>query len=272
MKRVAFASVFWLGACAGLVGIEDDFPLDPVANDAGSDTGNTVDAPSDAPPDANLDAPAGPSADEMVPCCGCVKEPVAGAENELFKDVGPTAAEAAAVAKLYGEGVISGCESSPLLFCPTCELSRSALAKWIVLAKGIPLIDKDSPTYLDVPKNHPAYAYIETIFDKKYMVGYEDGTFRPDSAVTRGVTAVILANAKHENVIPAETGQTFGDVPPGSFAYDAVEGFADDCVTTGCNTDGTMFCPEKLITRRAAVIMLARALKGFGLTCVPDGG
>jgi hypothetical protein len=270
MRRIALASALVLGACASLVGIEEDFPRDAV-KDAGSDTGNTVDAPIDAPPDANPDAPTGPNPDEYV-CCGCVKEPVAGAENELFKDVGPTAAEAAAVAKLYGEGVISGCESSPPLFCPTCELSRSTLAKWVVLAKRIPLIDKSSPTYLDVPKNHPAYAYIETMFDKKYMIGYEDGTFRPDSSVTRGVTAVILANARYENDVPEGTGQTFGDVPPGSFPYDAVEAFADACVTTGCNTEGTLFCPEKLITRRAAVIMVARALQSFGLTCVPDGG
>jgi hypothetical protein len=33
-----------------------------------------------------------------------------------------------------------------------------------------------------------------------------------------------------------------------------------------------MFCADKLITRRSAVIMVARALDSFGLACLSDGG
>lgn len=261
--------MFALSACAGLVGIEDDFPLDPT-KDAGSDTGNTVDAAPDAPPDSSLDAPSEASLDEMV-CCGCSKGPVTGAENEVFKDVGPSAAEAESVAALHALGIVSGCESFPPLFCPACELTRSALAKWVVLASGVPLVERDVPTFPDVPKNHASYDFIETAFENGFMEGFPEGTFEPDSAISRGATAVIVVKAAALPV-PAPLEQSFTDVTIGSWWHPSIEALFAACVTTGCSMDGPQFCPSKLITRRGAVVLVARAFGFVAPSCTIDPG
>jgi hypothetical protein len=100
------------------------------------------------------------------------------------------------------------------------------------------------------------YPYIECLACKGILTGYQDGTFRPASDITRGQAAKILANSVgYDEVIPT-TQQTFEDVPVGSTFWVYVEravlhgafsGYV--CGRPGEPCPGTYFRPDNSITR-----------------------
>ena len=65
----------------------------------------------------------------------------------------------------------------------------------IPLAESWPLYTPPSPTFIDVPQDHPFHAYIETAYSRGIISGYSDGTFRPQNSATRGQIAKIVYNA-----------------------------------------------------------------------------
>ncbi len=262
--------------CGQIVGIEE--PLDPLPEDSGaggmdaSADAATEDAAVDSAPDTTT-PDAGKQPNEYVPCegtgCTCKQEPVAAAENEVFLDVPPTALEAEAVNALHAQGVIGGCDDDPPLFCPGCQVSRSAFVKWLVVAGKYELISRDVPTFPDVPKNHPFYKYIETAWENEIVEGYlPDGTFRPNEPVSRGAAAVLLTKAAKLE-IPNPLPQSYGDVAPESWWEKGIEALRLACVTTGC-MGGTMYCPAQLLSRRSGAVMVARAFGFVAPACTPD--
>jgi hypothetical protein len=267
MRRFALASLLAFAGCAGIVGIEDDYPLPALAVDAGTDAAEDVTVFPDAVTDPTAESPV-PGELETTPA-PCTKAIVTGAEGQIYEDVLPTAVEAEAVLAMHTAGVVSGCESSPSLFCPGCLLSRGVLAKWLVLASRTVLVIKDSPTFTDVPKNHPYYDYVETAFANGFVDGFPDGSYKPQDALSRGSTAVILTKAAALPV-PTPLPDTFADVAPGQWWHESIEALYAACVTTGCNASGPQFCPDKLITRRGAVVMVARAFELITPTCTVD--
>lgn len=55
---------------------------------------------------------------------------------------------------------------------------------------------KDYPQrFWDVPKDHWAFNYIAELVNKGVLAGYEDGSFRPDTTVTRAEWAKIMVLA-----------------------------------------------------------------------------
>lgn len=277
MRAFVLLGIALLG-CEQIVGIEE--PRDPLSADAGTGGiggagGGLPDAAAGAPNDGAADTgmpDAGLQPTEHVPCegtdCMCAKQPVAGAESEIYKDVLSTSIEAEAVTALHVAGVIGGCDDSPPLFCPGCQVARSAMVKWLVTARGDTLISPDVPTFTDVPKNHPFYAQIETAFAADVADGYADGTFRPNNAMTRGAAAVMIAKAAALQA-PSPLPQSYSDVTPGSWWEESIEALRAECVTTGC-VDGTTFCPDKLLTRRGGAVLVARAFDYVARECTPD--
>ena len=52
---------------------------------------------------------------------------------------------------------------------------------------------------------HWATEYVSIMEDKRYLVGYEDGTFRPKRQITRGETAKILSSISRDTLdVPEE--------------------------------------------------------------------
>jgi hypothetical protein len=75
------------------------------------------------------------------------------------------------------------------------NVTRGQLAKIIVLAEDWPLIDSQTPTFTDVPRDHTFYQHIETAFRHNAITGYEDRTFRPANNATRGQISAIVHRA-----------------------------------------------------------------------------
>ena len=64
-------------------------------------------------------------------------------------------------------------------------ITRGELASWLVNAAGmaLPAVEKD--LFPDVPKDHPLAPYIKVVVDKKLLLPFPDGTFRPEAIVSR---------------------------------------------------------------------------------------
>jgi hypothetical protein len=80
-------------------------------------------------------------------------------------------------------------------FRPGNNITRGQLSKVIVLAQGWTIYTPPTPTFQDVPANHPFYQYVETAYYHGIISGYADGTFRPGNNATRGQIAKIVFNA-----------------------------------------------------------------------------
>lgn len=106
---------------------------------------------------------------------------------------------------------------------------------------------------------HWAQEIIENLSERNIIDGFEDGSFRPDTSVTRAqfckmiVTALNLSNS--ENV----TG--FNDVNESDWYAQYVYAASENGIVNG--SDG-YFMPNDEITRQDAAIMIFRALKSRG--------
>ena len=69
-------------------------------------------------------------------------------------------------------------------------------------------------SFSDVPPNNPFYPWIRCLACQGIISGYADNTFRPQSTLTRGQAAKILANAAQIYQPIPDGHQMFEDVPP----------------------------------------------------------
>lgn len=103
-------------------------------------------------------------------------------------------------------------------------------------------------------------AQVATVAD-----GYEDGTFKPTRAVSRGQLAKMAVNGFV--VAPASPATpTFRDVPPSHVFYPYVEGaYAASLVNGYVTQNGLYFRPDSNICRQQAFAIVGRYLSGLEL-------
>jgi len=82
-------------------------------------------------------------------------------------------------------------------FRPYANITRGQLAKIAVESAGMSDMSNSTPTFSDVPTDHPFYAYIESAYANGILGGYADGTFRPYADATRGQVSKIIDLATH---------------------------------------------------------------------------
>ncbi len=98
-----------------------------------------------------------------------------------------------AIKKLTEQGIIKGNDDGS--FAPNKGVNRAELAKIIVLATGIEVKETAHRHFSDVPPGAWFHPYVEAIYDKGWINGYPDGTFKPDWGINRAEIAKIVANA-----------------------------------------------------------------------------
>ena len=148
-------------------------------------------------------------------------------------------------------------------FHPGDSLSRNQAAKMLVSASEAKLADALDCPFGDVPGW--ARAYVATAYNRGYMRGYTDGTFRGQNRISRAEFVAMLAQyLKAENVsLEPTTDASFTDVPKDGSAWytQSVYLLANAGIITGYK-DGT-FRPQANVNRTEAVVMLNRL---FGRT------
>ena len=110
----------------------------------------------------------------------------------------------------------------------------------------------------DVPKNHWAAAQIDILSDQGVIVGYPDGTFKPDDNVTRAefATMAILALGQEHTKVAQPV--NFLDITSEYWAYNAIQrALYFDLIS---DVGNSVFRPEDNVSRAEATTVAVNAL------------
>ncbi len=145
-------------------------------------------------------------------------------------------------------GAISG--YSDCSFRPNNTITRGQAAKILMLAFGKPLVNPTTGHFSDVPPGSAFYTFVETAYSLGIISGYADGTFRPNTFVTRGQLSKMAALSGNWPLLNPPTA-TFRDVAPGSAFYTFVETAYGFGVISGydCGTGCREFRPSTTANR-----------------------
>lgn len=116
--------------------------------------------------------------------------------------------------------------------------------------------------FTDVGPDQNYYPFVNYLYCRGVIQGYEDGTFRPENPVTRGQLAKMVVGAfdlHSERELPRV--QHFSDVPPASPFFFYIEAAYSRGLISGY-ADGT-FHPQELVTRGqlAKVVTIAASMR-----------
>ena len=111
----------------------------------------------------------------------------------------------------------------------------------------------------DVAKDHWAAKQIEELSDQGVIVGYPDGTFKPDDNVTRAEFASMAIKALKQEHTKIAQPVTFSDITPDFWAYDAIQkALYFDLISA--SEAGTPFRPDDSVSRAEATTVAVNAL------------
>ena len=142
-------------------------------------------------------------------------------------------------------------------FRPNGSVERGAMAAFFYRMAGSPQFTAPStPSFKDVPRDHPFYKEIEWMRARGITTGWSDGTFRPNDAVNRDAMAAFFYRFAGSPAYSAPSMSPFSDVSTGSQFYREIAWLADQRITTGW-PDGS-FRPVQPIERGAMAAFLHR--------------
>jgi hypothetical protein len=121
------------------------------------------------------------------------------------------------------------------------------------------MLDEDK--FTDAGYTFWAYSAIEAVSDSQIALGYPDGTYHPELAVTRDQMAVYISRALAGGDAKVPTGPataTFSDVPTDYWAFKYVEYAVAQNVVKGYS-DGT-YKPTDEVDRGQMAVFVARAI------------
>ncbi|PLS17820.1 hypothetical protein CVD28_08965 [Bacillus sp. M6-12] len=124
-----------------------------------------------------------------------------------------------AVKQLSTQDIIQGFEDQT--FRPASSVTRGQAAA--IINRVLKQTPADTSSYKDVPSSARFAIDIAAIKELGIINGFPDGTFRPESTMTRAQMAVIVQNAfklNEKNVATAES--VYSDVPSTYWAYNAI--------------------------------------------------
>jgi parallel beta-helix repeat protein len=123
-----------------------------------------------------------------------------------------------------------------------------------------------TPTFADVPFEHPFHDDIETLYQKGYTSGCATDPLRycPETTMNRAESAVYVERGIHAATYdpPVPSSQVFADLPPDSWAAKWVNGLWQDQYTTGCGTNPLVYCPWQGHTRAEGCVFYLRMMNG----------
>jgi S-layer homology domain len=169
------------------------------------------------------------------------------------------------IGKASAAGITVGCTADGMFYCPDRTVTREQMAAFILRSVGEfnpppPALQR----FVDVSPMNTFYSFIDQIAERGITVGCNpQGTmYCPSQAVTREQMAAFIIRALGEFNPPNPAQQRFLDVPPTSPFYGFIDQMARRGITLGCNLQGTLYCPNTVVTREQMAAFLVRA---FGL-------
>ncbi len=178
------------------------------------------------------------------------------------------------IERLYELNITSGCATDPLRFCPDQPVTRAQMAKFLLRAAWGSTYAPPATAgtrFLDVPLTHPFVRFIEQLAAENITSGCatDPPRFCPDDAVTRAQMAKFVLRAKYGPTYapPGVANPSFADVLPSHPFVRFIEQLARERITTGCNANPPLFCPDAPVTRGQMAVFLGRAFSLLSGTC-----
>ncbi|MFR4162084.1 MAG: ZmpA/ZmpB/ZmpC family metallo-endopeptidase [Paraclostridium sordellii] len=123
---------------------------------------------------------------------------------------------------LASKGLFNGYEDGT--FRPENPITRAEVAT-ILVRSNSDIKQKLKKVFPDIDDSHWASKYIEKAAELGYMLGYEDGSFKPDQVITRGETVVTLNRIYRNPCNLKETNNSkilFTDLDKNNWAYNDI--------------------------------------------------
>jgi hypothetical protein len=121
------------------------------------------------------------------------------ATGTVFADVPKTDPTAGFVESIYHDGFMTSCSTSPLDFCPTTQVTRSAMAEILLKGRYGATYVPATPTgiFADVPVSDPNAPWIEALYHAGITLGCSASPqlYCPNAIVARDQMAVFLQRA-----------------------------------------------------------------------------
>lgn len=121
--------------------------------------------------------------------------PSVATSSTTFPDIPTKEPFREAILELISKKVISGYPDGT--FKPDKSVTRAELAVMLIKSAGISPKSLSVSPFKDVKSTHWAYGSICAAYEKGWLKGYPDGTFKPDNSVTRAELAALLIGAKN---------------------------------------------------------------------------
>ncbi|MFA5829357.1 MAG: S-layer homology domain-containing protein [Candidatus Gracilibacteria bacterium] len=148
------------------------------------------------------------------------------------------------IVKLFIKGVVQGRTATS--YVPDGLLTRAEMVKIALLTFGFKIDDTKKQSFIDVSATHWAASYLALAKTEGIVGGYTDGTFHPDTSITRVEALKILLAAAKKNIVGAAAA-SFVDVDQEAWYANYVNyAFANKVVS---GKDATHFDPSANITR-----------------------
>ena len=113
--------------------------------------------------------------------------------------------------------------------------------------------------YPDVDENYWAYPQINLLTEKGVIVGYPDGTFKPDENVTRAEFAAMAIRALGQEHTKVVQPVHFTDIDESYWAYSDIQK-ALYFELVSCDKNGELFRPEDSVSRAESLTVAVNAL------------
>lgn len=124
-----------------------------------------------------------------------------------FSDMPSNEIYSTAINDLANNKIINGYEDNT--FRPSAKITRAEFTKMI--ATALNLEETSTQDFNDVSSNYWAAKFINSVYAKGLVEGYEDGSFKPEKNITYGEIATILVRAMEKEQTALDTNLTWPD-------------------------------------------------------------
>lgn len=156
-------------------------------------------------------------------------EAAAGSANSVsYKDVSATHWATSDIQKAQSAGIMNGMSNTQ--FAPEGSITRAQMAtiayRWMQQQASATTVNGPAVSFTDVSGDLWAADAIAYVQSTGLMVGYNDGTFKPNTKLTRAEAVKVLNVLFNRTSLTGAVTPTFSDVPATHWAYADIEAAA----------------------------------------------
>ncbi|SDD29723.1 S-layer homology domain-containing protein [Paenibacillus sp. CF095] len=156
-------------------------------------------------------------------------EAAAGSANSVsYKDVSATHWATSEIQKAQSAGIMNGMSNTQ--FAPEGSITRAQMAaiayRWMQQQASATTVNGPAVSFTDVSTDLWAADAIAYVQSAGLMVGYNDGTFKPNAELTRAEAVKVLNVLFNRTPLTGAATPTFSDVPATHWAYADIEAAA----------------------------------------------